>query len=238
MDARWRPTEGRYIAVDRIEVGMILAVDHSDWRHHPWRVHEIREREDGRRIYFRPPGDLYDLAEHNRPATVRKHASVYRLPDHYALCHLCGQLPPCSEVWTEKISTADAERNARYEVEGFCPSCQKPVTHRQESHRFDENLYVPLGPPVVFHGRQACVGGAIAYDEALAKKNDTEPRLSCGGHVTQHSNGDRECTNTSCPGDRLRHRSFSMCYVAGRCNRPECWALAQTRADARREGQR
>lgn len=185
MDARWRPTEGRYISVDRIEVGMILAVDHPDWRHQPWRVHEIREREDGRRIYFRPPGEQYDLAGHNRPATVGKHA---------------------------------------------------PVTRRQDVHRFDENLYVPLGPPVTFHARQACAGGAVAYDSAIAKKNGTQARLSCEGHIVHHLDGDRACSNITCPGPRLRHRAMSMCYVlAEKCNRPECWAIDDTATRAHRE---
>lgn len=240
MAEEWRPTEGRYVHPSNLAAGMLIAINATAYRHKAWRVHEIRTRDvDDDRIHvvLRPDGDLFDLAEHNRSISIAKWAAVYRLPEHYALCHTCGDVPPCSEVWTERISTADAERNARYEVEGVCPSCGEPVTRRQEVHRFDENLYVPLGPPVTFHGRQKCVGGAIAYDEALAKRNGTDPRLSCGGHVTQHLDGDRVCTNITCPGHRLRHRSFAMCYIAGRCNRPECWALAETRAIARREGQ-
>ena len=240
MSDAWRPTEGRYVHPTNIAEGMIVAVDAPGWRQKPWRVHEIRtlDEDDGRvHVVFRPPGDIYDLAEHNRSAAIRKHASIYRLPDHYSLCHVCGELPPCTHVWTERLSTADAERNARFEVEGICPSCQKPVTRRQDVHRFDENLYVPLGPPVTFHARQTCAGGAVAYDSALAKKNGTPPRLSCEGRIVHHLDGDRACSNITCPGPRLRHRAMSMCYVlAEKCNRPECWALEDSRAIARGEG--
>lgn len=239
MDASWRPIEGRYwYGGDGLTEGMLIAIDHHGYRHKPWRVHEVHTREGDERLHviLRPDGDLFDLAQHNKSVAIGKHARIYKLPEHYALCHSCSELPPCSEVWTEKVSAADAERSSRFEVEGICPSCQKPVTYRQRSHRFSENLYVPLGPPVTFHARRACEGGAVQYDEALAKRNDTQPRLSCEGHVTQHRDGERACTNITCPGDRLRHRSFAMCYVlAEKCNRPECWAIDDTATRAHRE---
>lgn len=230
MRETWRPIEGRYWYGTALTPGMLIAIDFHGFRHQAWRVHDVRPREGDDRIHviLRPDGELYDLAEHNRAVSFTKRARIYGLPEHYALCHRCGQLPPCADVWTETVSAAESERTARFEVEGICPSCQKPVTGRQAVHRFEENLYVPLGPAVTFHGRQQCFGGAIAYDEVLAKKNDTQARLSCEGHVVHHRDGERICTNITCPG-RVRHRGMSMCYVlAEPCNRPECWAIQQS----------
>lgn len=227
--ARWHPAEGRHISIDGVARGMILAIDHHEFRHQPWRVYEIRRRDDDWfDLILRPDGDLFDFAHHNKTLGVRRHAPVYRLPEHYGLCHSCSELMPCSERWTESVSDAEAERTARFEVEGICPSCQKPVTRRQNVQRFDENLYVPLGPPVTFHGRQRCFGGAVDYDRALAAKNGTEPRLWCEGLIVHHHDGERVCTNITCPSPTVPHRSMAMCHVLNaKCNRPECWAIEQ-----------
>ena len=239
MRERWHPIEGRGVySLDNLAVGDIITVDAIGYRHRPWRVHEIRGWVDDRlRVILRPDGDLYDFAQHNRSVGIRRHASIVRLPEHYAVCHKCGEIPPCSEVWTEWVVAEHAKQDARYDTEGICPSCQEPVTGRQKSHRFEDNLRVPLGPPVTFHARSRCLGGAIAYDQAVATATNRDPFLSCEGHLTRHLDGTQHCTNITCPGLGVRHRSFAMCYaLAERCNRPECWALAQTRATARREG--
>lgn len=230
--AAWRATEGRYVSIHDIAEGMLLAIDYHGYRHKPWRVHEIRTRDedDGRlHVVLRPDGALYDFAEHNRSVAIRRHANVQQLPEHYAICHHCGDLPPCSERWTESVSDAEAERTARYEVEGICPSCQKPVTRRQDVHRFDENLYVPLGPPVTFHGRQQCFGGAVNYDRALAAKNGTEPRLWCEGLIVHHHDGERVCTNITCPSPTVCRIAPWRCVTSStpNANRPECWAIEQ-----------
>lgn len=230
MRERWRPVEGRSIYdLDRLVPGAIVAIDYHGFRHKPWRVYEIRRRDDEwYDAILRPDGAEHDFAKFNKTIGIKRYAPIFRLPEHYGLCHTCGELMPCSEVWTAKVSDAAAEQSARFEVEGICPSCQEPVTARQKSHRFEENLRVPLGPPVIFHARAKCAGGAIQYDESVAKATGREPLLSCTGLLTRHLDGHEECTNITCPNPDVRHRSFAMCYVRDeKCNRPECWAIQQ-----------
>lgn len=233
MRERWRPVEGKSIYnLDKLDAGAVVAIDHHGFRHKAWRLYEIRRRdEDWFDAILRPDGDLFDFAEHNQTIGVRRYAPIYLLPDHYGLCHSCDELMPCSEVWTERISDEHAKRDARFEVEGICPSCQEPVTARQKSYRFEENLRVPLGPPVTFHARRRCLGGAIDYDKAVAAANGGEPRLSCTGLFTRHLDRYAECTNITCPGLDAAHGNFAMCYVlTAKCNRPECWAQMGERA--------
>lgn len=146
------------------------------------------------------------------------------LPEHYAVCVTCGEIPPCADAWAEKVAEHATEWAARFETPGVCPACQEPVTRRQESVRFEENLHVPFGPQVVFHKRRKCLASAVSYDQSVASATGREPRLSCSGLLVQHIDGERECTNVTCPGWNKAHRNFSMCYVLdAKCNRPECW---------------
>lgn len=227
MNARWRPREGRTTYGQDLEPGMIIAVDHAGYRHKPWRLIEVQKRDDGRHgLIIRPLGEMNDFAQFNQAIALRKYASLPVLDEHYSVCVKCGELPPCSDTWSERIATASAENAARYEVEGVCPSCQEPVTRRQQSFRFTENLHVPLGPPVVFHARGKCFGGAVVYDEKLAKQAGTDPTLSCSGHHVHHMDDFYQCSNVTCPGRDKRHRSYSRCYVLReKCNRPECWVI-------------
>lgn len=236
MIESWRSTQGQMTYGDKLHPGSLIAIDAQGFRHKPWVLYDVLPRDDGRTaIIVRPVGAETDFAEHNQTLTMAKHAFVRVLPDHYALCAACGELPPCAEVWTETISDAAAERAARFEVEGVCPSCQKPITRRQHSHRFEENLYVPLGPPVVFHTRRGCVMGAIDYDRNVAKATGREPRMSCEGLHVHHLDNAHECTNITCPGTQWRHRSYARCYALNeRCNRPECWAIEESTARIKR----
>ncbi|WP_114589394.1 hypothetical protein [Microbacterium arborescens] len=220
----WRASEGESAYGRHLRAGHIIAIDHPGMRHQPWVIHEVTPHEEDWRLILRPYGAEFDFAQHNRPMRLRKHGRVFVLPEHFSRCSRCNELPPCSEVWTATVSSAHAEKAARYEVEGVCPACQKPVTHRQRSHRFEENLFVPLGPPVVFHARASCFASAVDYDAQLARAHDREPTLSCPGMHVQHNDGHHECTNITCPGFHARHRTFACCYVLReRCNRPECW---------------
>lgn len=237
MRERWFPVEGRGIYnLDMLEPGAVVAVDHHGFRHKPWRVYEIRRRDDDwYDAILRPDGVEFDFAKFNKTVGIKRYAPIFTLPEHYGLCHTCGELMPCSEVWTAKVADAAAEQSARFEVEGICPSCQEPVTARQKSHRFEENLRVPLGPPVTFHARNRCAGGAVAYDEQVAKTTGREPRLSCTGLATTHLDGFKECTNITCPDFHVRHRTWAMCYaLTAKCNRPECWAVEESRGAPRR----
>lgn len=228
MRERWHPTEGRNVYnLAELAAGDVVAVDYHGFRHKPWRIYEIKPRDDDWfDAILRPDGAEFDFAKHNQTIGIRRHAPIFRLPEHYGLCHTCGEISPCSEVWTADVSQRHVEQDARFEVEGICPSCQEPVTRRQKSHRFEENLRVPLGPPVTFHARSKCAGGAVDYDRTVAATTGREPRLSCEGMLTRHLDHCEECTNVTCPSPTVRHRSFAMCYVLNaKCNRPECWAI-------------
>lgn len=225
-DARWHATEGRPRDGKDLHPGDVVAIDYPPMRHKPWVVHSTREREEGRwSLTLRPVGAQFDLAEFDTNLTMRRWARVEVLPEHYAVCHECGEIPPCRERWAAGIADAVAERAARYDVPGVCPACEEPITRRQKTIRFEENIYVPLGHPVTFHERAKCWGIAEHYDRQVAKLTGREPRLSCEGTLIQHNDGQRLCTNITCPGDRLvRHRGFAMCYVLReKCNRVECW---------------
>lgn len=232
MRERWSPDKGRGIYnLDKLTAGDLVALDAPKYRHKAWRVHEIRGWNDDRlRVVFRPDGAQFDFAQHNVSLLVGKYAPIYWLPEHYGLCHRCGEVTPCSEVWSERISTEVSKQSARFEVEGVCPSCQEPVTARQKSHRFEENLRVPLGPPVIFHARHKCGGGAVEYDCAVAAATGREPRLFCEGLRTKHLDGHETCTNITCPSLSVGHRTFAMCYALNaKCNRPECMATEDQR---------
>lgn len=208
----WFPVEGKRDWQSPIVDGTVIAIDYPGFRHKPWRIHEIKLRDDNTR---------WD---------VSRYAPVYALPEHYVVCHKCGEIPPCSEVWAEQISKAEIEQSARFEVAGIFPACQEPVTHRQKAHRFPENTRVPLGPPVTFHARRKCRSSAIAYDMEVAKSTGRGPLLSCTGLLVHHLDDHMECTNITCPGVNVQHREYARCYLLNeRCNRPECWAVEATR---------
>ena len=228
MSDRWRPSGADNVWTEDLTEGMVIGIDHDDYRFRPWRIIHTRLCDDGgMSLVVRPTDPAHDLAEFQRPIKVnpRKLIPVFR--DHYPVCSQCGDLQPCREQWVQRITDAAVERAARYEVAGICPACEEPVTHRQGAHRFPENLHVPLGPPVVFHARQKCLSGAIEYDRRVAESTGREPRLSCTGHLTRHRDGIDECTNPACPGAQVSHRSWAACVHLSGCDRDECWSTVE-----------
>lgn len=227
MRETWHPSvnEG-FIPAKHIREGSLIAIDHPEFRHKAWRVHDVRYRGDGRTsVIVRPDGPEFDFAQHNVPLGFQAHAFVYVLPEHYAVCVRCGQVPPCAEVWTERVSQAHVKHQERFELEGVCPACREPVTDRQRSHRFELNVHVPLGPPVTFHMRKKCWPSAVAYDRTVAKSLGRDPLLSCDGLLVRHLDHTTECTNITCPGADKAHGNAARCYaLTAKCNRPECWA--------------
>lgn len=226
----WRPRGGRSKYAKDLEPGMIVAIDYAGFRHKPWRLHEIRVRDDERvRLYLRPVGEQYDFAEFNNPITAYARTFIPVLDEHYSVCGKCGDLQPCAEVWSERVARDAAEHAARYEMEGVCPACQEPVTARQKSHTFEENLHALIGPPVTFHKRAKCWRSAVNYDAELAKRHKREPALSCGGWLIHHRDNHYQCSSITCPGTDKSHGSYARCYVLKeKCNRPECWALEES----------
>jgi hypothetical protein len=191
--------------------GQLIALDLDGFRFRPWVVHEVLPFEDRWRVWVRPLGAEFDFAQINRGVTFARWASAIVLPEHYSVCVCCGELPPCSAVWTADVAEKLTERAARYETEGICPACEEVITHRQRSIRFEENLHVPLGPPVTFHRRGKCWSSAIDYDRSIARATGRAPILSCEGRQVRHEDGARECDAPGCPGEAAQHRSWSIC---------------------------
>ncbi|MFF7250434.1 hypothetical protein ACFZBU_41955 [Embleya sp. NPDC008237] len=95
------------------------------------------------------------------------------MPEHYAVCRRCAELPPCAHETRE--SEIDAE-TARLEdllrmAPGDCLGCGQPITDRMRYTRFPgPNLWRPDLPDdsAVVHARAACRPWAQKYHRAWA----------------------------------------------------------------------
>lgn len=101
------------------------------------------------------------------------------LPEHYAVCVACGELPPCRHELAEKKADAIAARNdVLLDIPpGHCLGCGEFVTHRQKAVRFPgPNLWRPDMPDhsAVFHGRQECAGEVERYRRQWQEKGNQE----------------------------------------------------------------
>lgn len=157
----------------------------------------------------------------------------HTLPEHYAICRLCGEIPPCRHVHNEAIAKRAGER---FEKEmailpGCCHACREPITRRQKSVRFTgPNLIRPdLGDDsAIFHLRSKCHGSVRRYDERWAQATGKPRRFFCEGTMTVHQGGETDCTELAvCPGDvdhraQIWHRPES----AVRMKATGCWCLA------------
>ncbi|MFN2591662.1 MAG: hypothetical protein ABR532_02370 [Candidatus Dormibacteria bacterium] len=146
---------------------------------------------------------------------------VYR-SEHYPVCSICDEPMPCRELHGDRILAESGRRDERYAIPGRCPSCLEIVTTRQASRTFEDNLYIPLGPPVIYHvGRAECRYSATGYEQRWVALDPENRRcvLSCPGHLTNHNDGTYECSEWAlCPGPTARHDSATVC----RC--PDCHA--------------
>lgn len=127
-------------------------------------------------------------------------------PEHFALCHLCHELSPCSHVWGEEVTKqAGREMEAVMKlIPGCCLHCTEPVTRRQKSVRFEgENLVRPdFGEgTAIFHSRKACWSAASDYDRRWAQAHPGRQRkLRCTGLLRHHFGGSEECSEgVECP---------------------------------------
>lgn len=234
---RWYPHGARSLYYEAPEPGARVALAHAVWQ-----VIEVTdipapewtERESdtadrfGRppyRIVIRP-ANLTSGDPRDRDHDVHLRASgaamwnVY--PDeHYPLCASCAEPLPCREQMAAEVSAASVKRMDRYSVEGVCPSCEEPITSRQKSLTFTENVEIPAGSPVTFHaGRAACRQSARDYEKRWVAADPKRRRttLTCPGHVINHNDGTYECSElVDCRGPQAIHPSYESC----RC--PACW---------------
>lgn len=118
------------------------------------------------------------------------------LPEHYSVCRVCGELPPCRHAETEATveeAMADTERLMAI-PRGACLGCGKTVTSRMKSTRFPgPNLWRPDwgNDTAVFHLRDqdrdlSCTGAYNRYHqqwEAAGLNNlNAQPTLPGSEH--------------------------------------------------------
>lgn len=148
----WTPQQWeKWVAVERIPYVLVVRpVDAPDAN---------QDRHMSLRVWKTP----------NNKLTIEPKLYVYP-SEHYPVCVVCGEPMPCQEesqrVATEHAVGRAVERVRRFETPGVCPHCEKPVTERQTKVTFQENVYVPLGPPVTFHWhlKDNCRTGACLYE--------------------------------------------------------------------------
>lgn len=172
------------------------------------------------RVRVLPVGDD---REHGLRVSPWMSVTWHVLPEHYAVCAVCGDLAPCSGHSAE-VTAARAVEKAEKDMAvlpGCCPACGEPITQRQATIDYPgPNLLNPLAlPDVRFHTRQRCLSSAADYEEKwVAVDPVIRPRslltLRCSGSVIVHADGTGECHGAEdCPSIYARHRHYSACYV-------------------------
>ncbi|MGK5501322.1 hypothetical protein, partial [Streptomyces sp. URMC 125] len=190
-----RLRSGHVVVFDR-QPWRVLEID--EYRDHPWplsyeqawreHVELWRHSEDLRRMNGRlnvPPPERSDfykrpvvlvLRNENFPRSAPKHwcAPIGHgwqvLPEHYAVCRTCGELPPCSNgEYRGEIgprAAAQKEGAGLCVPAGCCIGCAEPIKPRMRTIRFPgPNLWYPdLGEgSAVFHARAACADQVECY---------------------------------------------------------------------------
>lgn len=119
---------------------------------------------------------------------VRASRPFYVLPEHYSVCRLCNEIPPCRHVTTEAsidLAMQDTERLMSIQP-GCCLGCGEPITSRMKAVRFPgPNLWRPdLGTnSAVFHARQDCADSTSSYRRQWEQKghHEMQPALPDSG---------------------------------------------------------
>lgn len=254
----WRPelpgpSSRRSMTADRLEPGAIVVFQRK-----PYRVLEIREMAhanwpDAYRDAWvqqnMPDPDTW----HYRPRVLvirseddpkAKHLNLQgpnshywqTLPEHYPICRLCHELPPCRHVHNERIMERATERLEKEMaiLPGVCHGCREPITKRQKSFTFPgPNLIRPdLGDDTaIFHTRQACLDYAKSYDRRWADAEEGRHRFFyCEGTFTLHHDDTSECSNPECiakgpMADWVEHKLWVRHHPRMQEARG-CWCLA------------
>lgn len=90
------------------------------------------------------------------------------LPEHYATCRACGQLPPCRDEEIEaQVAAENAEQLRRMAIApGACMGCGEAIGGRQQAVAFPApNLWrldLP-GSTARFHAREGCAAWVDRY---------------------------------------------------------------------------
>jgi hypothetical protein len=219
------PAVGSLVAVRRAvwrvcEVNEVPKVDWDERDKRSWETYEVAPC----MVVIRPVGVVGEdpvLRRHDLHLHVRGYNVWHVYPDgHYPMCAACSEPMPCREQDVARDVRVASREMVRFEISGMCPACQEPVTGRQKSRTFRENVRVPLGPPVTFHDRGRCREGLWAFEDVWVSQ-DPDRRVStrpavCVGHVVVHvGTGTYECSEGRfCPGASNDHRSWRACGCA------------------------
>ncbi|GAA2134119.1 hypothetical protein GCM10009760_11070 [Kitasatospora kazusensis] len=155
------------------------------WREHVelWRHSESLHCANGQATTLPPErADFYKrpvilvLRNENFPRSTPKHwcaPASYDwqvLPEHYAVCRTCGELPPCRNGeyrWDGGPRRAEHNGGIAFIVPpDCCMGCAEPIKPRMRTVRFPgPNLWYPeLGDgSAVFHARTACADQVDCY---------------------------------------------------------------------------
>lgn len=234
----YRLTPGNLVIYERApyRVVEVRERDHTDWPQNYLDRWRERHCPDPATWDYRP---MVVVARHEpEPASEPLHllapGSHYwtLLPEHYAVCRLCGELPPCREIHTEAVMAVAAAKmeGLMAIMPGCCHSCREPVTRRQKTILFEgANLLRPdlTDDSVVFHLREACRWGAERYDARWAAADPERRRkLFCEGRARNHHDGSFDCTeDPHCPG-RVNHRSEEWHTPGGERYTSGCWCVS------------
>lgn len=212
----WSPEQR---GVGWVSTGKLTAGQLVIWDRQPHRVIEVREvqpLDEGTR-YSRLMAVVARHEERPKGESVHLRApasALWRtLPEHYFVCRLCHELPPCTHVHTEAVMERAAElmEEQMSILPGMCHACGEPITRRQRSFTFPgPNLIRPdLGDNSArFHMREKCEPDRMAYDERWAKSTGKRRFFNCPGRVVEHYDGTAECNDPECPGTEMRHDSW------------------------------
>lgn len=254
----WYPAQRdvRYASTGRLAPGQIVV-----FKREPYRVVEFREVDaanwpdayvekwaehgfpDVSGWYYRPVVVVLRDERDDTAKALHLQCSASKswhvLPEHYAVCRRCGELPPCREVHNTAIADRAAERFEEQMaiMPGCCHACHEPITSRQKMHRFTgPNLVRPdLGDgSAVFHLRDSCRSGLRAYDERWAAAEPGRRRgFYCDGNLTHHHGGTTACSNLECPSSEVRHRGVEWHRPGVYAKYSGCWCVSGDLADMR-----
>jgi hypothetical protein len=125
--------------------------------------------------FYRPVNVVLQLVD--RPKSKPRHivASVscewQVLPEHFVVCRLCNELPPCRHMETEATVNREMEKAERLMAipRGACLGCGEAITSRMKAVRFPgPNLWRPDWgtDSAVFHARSRdeCSNGVWKYE--------------------------------------------------------------------------
>ncbi|MFI1713514.1 hypothetical protein [Streptomyces litmocidini] len=148
------------------------------WRDHVelwWHANELRRAENQavkpapeRAEFYKRPVVLV-LRDENLPRAAAKHWCAPAsqdwqvLPEHYAVCRACGELPPCHHgEYRPEGGPRRPEQSGGIPLlvpEGCCMGCAEEIKPRMRTVRFPgPNLWYPdLGDnTAIFHARSSC----------------------------------------------------------------------------------